>query len=400
MLSNRTLGAILLIIGTCIGAGMLALPVATASYGFWPTTVLFTICWGFLAFTALLILEVNLWLAPGTNLISMAKQTLGKTGQIIAWLAYLLLLYALMAAYLSGMNGLLDKTMQTTFNFTLHHWLGTLLLIVLFGIIIYLGATTIDYLNRLLFLGLVIAYLLLIGLISPHISLTKLAGVSFNKLWLALPIVTTSFGFHIIIPSLRTYLRDDVKKLRLVVIIGSAIPLIIYLIWEFLILGIVPKSGPESLMAIYQSGQPAIGLSKALDSLLNSSSISVIFKFFAFFAISTSFIGVSYSLFDFLADGFQIKKTKLGRLSTALITFIPPLLFAIFYPRGFILALGFAGVFVAILLGILPTTMAWSGRYKQRMPSRYMVWGGKFPLILATLFFVFVILVEFAIKYF
>ena len=33
-------------------------------------------------------------------------------------------------------------------------------------------------------------------------------------------------------------------------------------------------------------------------------------QFFIFFALASSFLGIALSLFDFLADGFQIKKTK------------------------------------------------------------------------------------------
>lgn len=394
MTNSKFFGAIFLISGTSIGAGMLALPVATAQYGLWPTLGLFLICWAALAFTALLILEVNLWLKADTNLISMAKHTLGKSGEIIAWVTYLLLLYALMSAYLSGINSLLARSLELAFNYTLNNWLGSTILIALFGLIVYLGPKIIDYLNRCLFIGLIIAYLLLIYFLAPHVDLNRLLGNHSSRVWLALPIVATSFGFHIIIPSLRTYLNDNVKQLRLAIIIGSASPLVVYIIWEILILGVLPVLGHNGLLSIYHSGQPAAGLANSLDMLLGSSNISIIFKFFALFAISTSFIGVAYSLFDFLADGFNIQKTHIGRLGTALLTFVPPLIFALFYPRGFIIALGYAGVFVAILLGLLPIFMAYRGRVKL-LPTSYQVRGGNIAFILASIFFIIVIIVQF-----
>ena len=58
---NKTLGAILLVSGTTIGAAMLALPVVTGLAGFIPTALLFILFWAFMLFTAFLILEVNLW---------------------------------------------------------------------------------------------------------------------------------------------------------------------------------------------------------------------------------------------------------------------------------------------------------------------------------------------------
>ena len=232
------------------------------------------------------------------------------------------------------------------------------------------------------------------GFVAPHVQLTQLDTSTFNKLWFAAPIAITAFGYHIIIPSLRTYLKNDVKKLRLTVIIGSAIPLVIYLAWEGLILGSLPTSGEHGLQTILASGQPSIGLAQALNYITQSHWVTIIAKYFAFFAIATSFVGVSLSLFDFLADGFHIKKTKLGRLSTAIITFLPPLVFVLAYPHGFIVALGYAGIFVAILLGILPALMAWSGRYIKKLPATYHTFGGRPLLCITILFFITIIIIE------
>jgi len=399
--TNRLLGAILLITGTCIGAGMLALPISTAAYGFIPSSALFIICWAVMAFSALLILEVTLWLEPGANLITMGKATLGWFGQALAWTAYLLLLYCLMAAYLSGMNALITQALEAITHTHIYPWIGSLILILLFGIIIYLGAKPIDYINRLLMVGLVVAYAALITLIAPYTEISKLDFQQFNKLWFALPIVITSFGFHIIIPSVRTYLKNDVKKLRLAILIGSTIPLIVYVVWEFLIFSVLPAKGPHGLSSILQSGQPTIDLTHLLHLKLHNPWLDEIFQLFAFFMISTSFIGVSFSLFDFLADGFHVKKTKLSRLSTAAITFIPPLLFALLYPKGFIVALGYAGIFVAVLLCILPALMVWSGRYWKKLAAPageagpgYRVFGGPIPLLLLIIFSIGVIVAE------
>jgi tyrosine-specific transport protein len=54
---------------------------------------------------------------------------------------------------------------------------------------------------------------------------------------------------------------------------------------------------------------------------------------FADLALATSFLGVSLGLFDYLADLFQRKNSVGGRLQSGMITFLPPLAFALFYPR-------------------------------------------------------------------
>ena len=95
----KMIGGMLLIVGTSIGAGMLALPVATAELGFLGSVIVLVACWLVMTASAFLILEVSLWLPQGTNLISMAGATIGPIGQLIAWLTYILLLYSLLCLY-------------------------------------------------------------------------------------------------------------------------------------------------------------------------------------------------------------------------------------------------------------------------------------------------------------
>ena len=53
---SRYLGGILLVAGTTIGAGMLALPVSTAFMGFYPSLLIFAICWFFMLISAVFFL--------------------------------------------------------------------------------------------------------------------------------------------------------------------------------------------------------------------------------------------------------------------------------------------------------------------------------------------------------
>jgi tyrosine-specific transport protein len=182
---NKLFGAILLIAGTSIGAGMLAIPVITAQYGFVAALILFLVCWLVTTYAALLMLEVNLWLPAGANIISMTKETLGRNGEIIASLAYLFLLYCLMAAYLSGMNSLLNTSSQHWIGITPPTWATTLFLITIFAVVLYLGTRLIDYLNRILILGFVISYFGLIGISAPKLQLEQLYHTNFHGMWLA-----------------------------------------------------------------------------------------------------------------------------------------------------------------------------------------------------------------------
>jgi len=110
-MKSKLIGGVLLIFSISIGGGMLALPMAVAAGGFFHSMLLFLGAWLVTVLAAFYILEVNLWLPEGKNLVSMAKVTLGKSGQLATWLAYLLLLYSLLSAYIAGSTDLLHNVL-------------------------------------------------------------------------------------------------------------------------------------------------------------------------------------------------------------------------------------------------------------------------------------------------
>ena len=349
----RFVGGVLLVAGTTIGAGMLALPVITSFGGFFPSVVALLGCWLIMLCSAFFFLDVNLSVRGEPNLISMAGRTLGVSGKVATWLFYLLLLYSLLAAYIAASAPLFEKAFLSLSGYPLPVSIGRFSLPLIFGSFIYLGTRGVDYVNRLLMIGLGLSYVLLVAFVPSHIDFSLLKHIDFSASLLSLPVLFTSFGYHIIIPSLTTYLNHDRKLLRQVIICGSILPIAIYLSWQLLVLGVVPQG------YLSQSWIQGVAATEPLSVILNNPYIAKGALIFSFFAIVTSFLGISLSLSDFLTDGLKIKKSWEGRLLAFGLTFIPPLVFVFTYERGFYLALQYAGVLVAILLGILPSLMAW-----------------------------------------
>ena len=86
-----------------------------------------------------------------------------------------------------------------------------------------------------------------------------------------------------------------------------------------------------------------------------------------------------------------------GRKSLVLLNFLPPMLFAFFYPQGFITALGYAGQMFAFYAVVLPIAMVWRLR-SQHTNLAYRVKGGKASLIIALVIGVFIVIVPFLIQ--
>ena len=225
-------------------------------------------------------------------------------------------------------------------------------------------------------------YLLLVLIICPYIDSTHLRGGNMKAITGSLMILMASFGFASIIPSLREYFEDDIPSLRKVIFIGSLIPLFCYIVWNAVIMGVVSRDGTNGLLALMESDHATSGLTEALSNSVNSEWITGFFGFFTSICMITAFLGVSLGLFDFLADGLNLKKAgHQGKLILAF-TFLPPLAIVLFNPGIYLHALNYAGICCVILLLLLPTIMAWRGRKTPSESSLILIPGGNSCLIL------------------
>ncbi|MCD9546902.1 tyrosine transporter TyrP [Photobacterium carnosum] len=386
---NKTFGSMLIIAGTTIGAGMLALPLASAGLGFTTATIIMVGIWALMTYTALLMLEIHQHADPSATLNTLALELLGRKGQTIATLAMFFLFYALCAAYIAGGGSQLSERISTWTGTTIAPQVGAVVFTLIIASVVSIGTHSVDIVNRILFTAKVIALALMLGLLLPHIQRQHLVNMPIEKglILSALPVIFTSFGFHGSIPSIVRYIGIDIKVLKKIMIFGSALPLVVYILWQLASQGIM--SQPQ-LMANSTLGAFIGSLSQLLHNPMVGQSVSI----FADLALATSFLGVSLGLFDFLADTLNRGNHLTGRGQTALITFLPPLAFAIFYPQGFIIALGYAAISLVILAIFLPVAMVSAQRKVQQTtnnPSGYIVKGGSLSLAIVTIIGIIII---------
>ncbi len=209
----------------------------------------------------------------------------------------------------------------------------------------------------------------------------------------SLPILVIAFGFHNMIPTLMTYMNQDAKKVRQIILAGSIFALAIYLIWDIVVLGIVPVEGEWGILESLKQGRQA---SDAVAGILGLSWVSTCAEGLAFFALLSSFLAQTLALIHFLADAVKVKSEKHETIPLCLLALVPPLIFGIIYPGIFINALNFAGGICAVtLFGILPVIMAWKGRYgPQTSQGTYQLFGGKKLLIAIFAVALFILLYQ------
>lgn len=393
-MKNRTLGSVFIVAGTTIGAGMLAMPLAAAGVGFGVTLALLVGVWLLMCYTALLLVEVYQHEQADTGLGTLAKRYLGGGGQWLTSFSMMFLMYALTAAYISGAGELLATSISQWTSQDFPVSLGVLLFTLVAGGVVCIGTHSVDLFNRILFSAKVVFLVVMLGLMLPNIHQTNLMTLPLEQglALSAIPVIFTSFGFHGSVPSIVNYMGGNIRKLRWVFIIGSAIPLIAYIFWQLATLGSISS---DTFVGILAQQAGLNGLLQAVRDAVASPHVELAVHLFADLALATSFLGVALGLFDFLADLFKRQDNVRGRLQTGAITFLPPLAFALFYPRGFVLALGFAAIALSVLALLLPSLLVWKTRQKHQ--AQYRVWGGTPALALVFVCGVTVIAIQLGI---
>lgn len=390
---NKTVGSTLLVAGTMIGAGMLAMPLTSAGIGFGFTLVLLLGLWALLTFSALLFVELYQTAESDAGIGTLAEQYFGKAGRIIATAVLIIFLYALIAAYVSGGGSLLKDLLPESFG----DKVSILLFTVIFGSFIVIGTHSVDKINRVLFFVMLAAFAVVLSLMLPEIKFDNLMATPIDNALIisASPVFFTAFGFHGSIPSLNKYLGGNVKALRISILVGSAITLCAYILWQMSTHGLLTQN---EFLQLLKEDATLNGLVKATLAITGSNMIAGAVKLFSTLALVTSFLGVGLGLLECIEDLLKRSfNVTAGRISLGLLTFIPPLVFALFYPEGFILALGYAGQMFAFYAVVLPVSLVWKAR-RAHTNLPYKVLGGNLTLIIVLVLGVIITSIPFAIR--
>ncbi len=385
---GRVWGGALIISGTSVGAGMLALPILTGLGGLLSAIITYLVSWIAMSCTGLLLAEACIEHDKDVNLISLSKKWLGPAGKFFCWCVYLFLFYSLIVSYLSAGRTLLPEVVSS-----FPHAAQMLIFIAVLAPFVYMGAKAVDQINRLFVVGMIASYFVFIVLALPYINVDNFSRVDFSSAIYALPVSLLSFGYQGTVPTLVRYLEKDRKSIKQAIFRGTLITLCIYIAWGTVLLGIIPYEGEGSLTEMFQKGGNII---EPLIDAIGSGWISMTGTAFAFFAIITSFLGVTLGLRDFLIDGFNIKKTVKGKVLSLVLVFLPPFIIASLNPHIFLKALHYGGgIGGGILLGIFPILIAF--RLRKAAPSSPRLFPSSNALLWVILL-VFVIDIIFDLK--
>jgi len=363
----KQIGAILFVAGTCIGSGMIALPMVLATLGILPSILLMVAVWFIMYYTSLINLELNLQAGHGLPLGALGKYFSGKIAELIGIISLKLLSYSLLAVFIYGGSSILQELIgsKTTVAYSLSN-IATCYAVISMGLFL-LPIKWIDYFNRFLFIAmLAVVAILLTGLIitiqwSSPLPLFSEQSVGLSAWTSVIPVVFTSFGFQVIFHTLTNYCNKNAKMLKQAFLWGSLIPALIYIVWTCSIMSAVYQDNPL-FYAQMGTGKAGVGeLIQVLSTIAKWKSVQLLVWWISLLAITTSVLGVGVGLCDSLKRMLfkKVPNPGIRNIAASILTILPAYVVVMYVPNAFIAVLGFAGMILAIIAILLPTYLFW-----------------------------------------
>lgn len=367
---QKQIGAILLVAGTCIGSGMIALPMMLAKLGLIPSIALMLIIWVVMYYTSLINLELNLKAEQGLGLGALGRLFSGRIAELTGTISLKLLSYSLIAVFIYAGTSVVQKLLLSLtgieYSFAIVANCYTLITIGL----LLMPIRFIDHTNRLLFIGLIAVIAILIAGLSSAVQMFNLpiaAKESYDiSTWpKVIPVVFTSFGFQVIFHTLTNYCNKDKKMLKRAFLCGSLLPALVYIIWTSSVLSVIYTHNPIFYQQMIKGSVEVGSLIEELSNIAKWPMVQILVWWVSILAIFTSVIGVGIGLVDSLKHQIKVIKNKnIKSIVAVLLAILPAHLIAILVPNAFIAVLGFAGMILVVIAILMPIYLLYKAKTK------------------------------------
>lgn len=377
--SGKVICAAALISGICIGVSYFNLPIVSGIAGLIPACLMTCIVWLFSLSIGLLYAEATLGQPQGANFITISRNLLGKF-----WMILLAAIFFIdMFTYLTAYQYFSSRFVIWFFSYGLDSYfpekVASLIILVLFAGIVLLGVRVTARVNFILFAALLITFACTIFYGSGLIIPSRLLRQNWTFIFFAVPIAYSALSYAVIMPTICTYLNRNIKKIRLSILIGTSIPFVFYLLWQLWMIGSVSRS---AYWIMYEQG---VSIDVQFSLIDQFPSFAYLLNFMVFFSVTTSMLGIGLVFTDFLCDGFNItfqERRGLKRVGVVCIVFIPTFLCAMFFGYYILSVTKYftAPIGEVLINGIVPVWMAAQARYFQKLPTPYLLPGGRWVL--------------------
>ncbi len=376
LVNDKTLRAIAVLVGTTIGAGIYALPYAVSKVGF-AAGILYIIIIGLLVLLLNLIYGEVILATPGNHqLTGYGKIYFGKRGKLLATGALFIGLYGAMFAYLIKVGEFISLVSNQP-----HQLLFSLIFYFFAATIIFFGLKTVSKAEVILesLVLLFIFFLALVGL--PHLQIFNFQlsplrsaegglrwGQTLNTLFFPYGVILFAFTGFSAIPEMKEILQSQPEKLKKSIFIGTFIPILIYLLFTAVIVGICgAKTTEDAIGSLF---------------IFMPNWIARLGAFLGMLTMSSSFLALGFVLTEVWHRDFRFPKKE-----AFLLALLPSLILFLSGLGNFIQVLEYTGAITGGLSGILIILCFLKARKESQNKPAYQLKLPKIALLILGIIF-------------
>lgn len=352
-------GAVLTLVGTIIGAGILGLPYVFARAGFLTGLAVTGFVAIFFIYMYLSLGEAILRTKGEHQLPGVTERYFGRKGKSIFFIVMLLSSYGSLVAYLLASGRAFHNLFSGFFALSgvLNHpvFYSTIFFIVMSFLIIK-GLNTIMS-SELLVTSLLLISIIFIFIISfSSIDYSNLSNFESGNLFMPYGAIFFAFmGFTTVPESIRI-MHHKRKAVPIILVLSIVLPLIAYLLFSFAVVGIMGENTAE------------LG-THGLEEFLGNSMI-IIGNIFLLFSVTTSFLAIGFAQQNVFVLDFGIPKLISWFISIG----VPFLLFlSLTNVMGFVDVLSISGAIFGGMMAFLILIVSYAAKKKGELEPEYSV---------------------------
>jgi tyrosine-specific transport protein len=375
---NKLWVAVCTLIGTVVGAGILGIPYIIAKVGILYGLILILLIGSAYIFINLFVGEIILRTKEKHQLVGYVGKYLGPWGKRMMFFSILVGSYGALTAYLIGEGAALYSIFQ--FGSPL---LYSLIFFALTFYIVYRGLKATGK-AELILISLLFFVVLIIGFFSiDKIDILNFKPHNLSNIFLPYGVIVFAFLGLPSIPEMREELGKETKKLKKAIIIGSIVPIFLYILFSVIIIGIVGLNNFELLQPNERIATIALGM-------YSFPVLGIFANFLAILAMLTSFLTIAMALVCTFEYDYKFSKKI-----SFLLTFSLPMFIVLFDLTSFITILGLTGAIAGGIDGILIILTHWKAKLLGNRKPEYMISKSKVFAFILILMFIFGIVIQF-----
>jgi len=361
MLNKNFFYALSTLIGMIIGVGIFGIPYSFAQAGI-------LVGFFYLIFLTLVVTTVHLLygeiiLRTGQDcrLVGYGERYLGAKGKTLTTGIVIFQFYGALLAYIIAGGYFLNIIFNRFFGGSDFSW--SLIFFAFGALAIFFGLKMVSLSEFFMAILLVALAIFFVSRGAPLVNFENFKGFSLMKFFLPYGVIFFSLTGGAAVPELRQILKGQERKIKRVIILGTFIPAVIYLLFALVVVGITGEGTSENAIS---------GLIPYLGQ-----NIVIAGAIFGFLAVITSFLMLGLNLRKMFQLDYKLNKF----LAWVLACFVPLIIFLAGF-NDFIVVIGLIGAVAGGFEGIMTVLIYIKAkRMGDRQPeynlklNKIFVWG-------------------------